>query len=121
MDGTQGSRPLGRELGQGPGRSLGFCWAGAGFLDAKCKSRLEQRTRVRRGREAVDERMCLLRVLPNCLFFFLRFYLFIHETEREREREAETQAEGEAGSMQGARPGTRFRASRITLKVARNS
>ena len=30
-------------------------------------------------------------------FFFLRFYLFMHETERERE--AETQAEGEAGSM----------------------
>ena len=40
------------------------------------------------------------------IFFFLRFYLFIHEKhrdrEREREREAETQAEGEAGSMQGA-------------------
>ena len=33
------------------------------------------------------------------LFFFLRFYLFIHE----RQRVAETQAEGEAGSMQGAR------------------
>ena len=30
-------------------------------------------------------------------FFFLGFYLFIHE--RQREREAETQAEGEAGSM----------------------
>ena len=35
-------------------------------------------------------------------FFFLRFYLFIHE----RQREAETQAEGEAGSMQGAQRGT---------------
>ena len=45
-------------------------------------------------------------------FFFLRFYLFIHE--RHREREAETQAEGEAGSMQGARCGTRPRVSRIT-------
>ena len=31
------------------------------------------------------------------IFFFLRFYLFIHET----------QAEGEAGSLQGARCGTR--------------
>lgn len=30
-------------------------------------------------------------------FFFLRFYLFIHERHREK-REAETQAEGEAGS-----------------------
>ena len=29
-------------------------------------------------------------------FFFLRFYLFIHE------RHTEIQAEGEAGSMQGA-------------------
>ena len=29
-------------------------------------------------------------------FFFLRFYLFIHDSHRERE--AETQAEGEAGS-----------------------
>ena len=46
----------------------------------------------------------------QAFFFFLRFYLFIHErhTERERETEtdrqteAETQAEGEAGSMQGA-------------------
>ena len=37
------------------------------------------------------------------IYFFLRFYLFIHE----RQREAETQAEGEAGSMQGARCGTR--------------
>ena len=35
--------------------------------------------------------------------------------DREREREAETQAEGEAGSLQGARPGTRSRVSRITL------
>ena len=47
-------------------------------------------------------------------FFFLRFYLLIHEIhththterEREREREGETQAEGEAGSMQGAQRGT---------------
>ena len=30
-------------------------------------------------------------------FFFLRFYLFIHERHRERKREAETQAAGEAG------------------------
>ena len=35
-------------------------------------------------------------------FFFLRFYLFIHE----RHRKAETQAEGEAGSLQGARCST---------------
>ena len=35
-------------------------------------------------------------------FFFLRFYLFIHE----RQREAETQAEGEVGSLQEARCGT---------------
>ena len=41
-------------------------------------------------------------------FFFLRFYLFIHE------RESETQAEGEAGSMQGALRGTRSQVSRIT-------
>ena len=62
------------------------------------------------------------KVPPNVtllFFFFLRFYLFIHEThtekEREREREAETQeeAEGEAGSMQGARFGTRSQVSRI--------
>ena len=48
--------------------------------------------------------------------YFLRFYSFIHETqrEREREREAETQAEGEAGSMQEARRGTRSLVSRIT-------
>ena len=32
-------------------------------------------------------------------FFFLRFYLFIHERHMERETEAETLAEGEAGSM----------------------
>ena len=38
------------------------------------------------------------------LFFFLRFYSFIHEGHRERE--ADTQAEGEAGSMQGTRGGT---------------
>ena len=37
---------------------------------------------------------------PTQFIFFLRFYLFIHETHREIE--AETQAEGEAGSMQGA-------------------
>ena len=43
-------------------------------------------------------------------FFFLRFYLFIHE----RYREAETQAEGEAGSMQGAQCRTRSWNSRIT-------
>ena len=48
----------------------------------------------------------------HLFFFFLRFYLFIHE-DTEREREAETQAEGEAGSMQGARRGTRSRVSRI--------
>ena len=32
------------------------------------------------------------------LFYFLRYYLFIHE----RHREAEIQTEGKAGSMQGA-------------------
>ena len=32
------------------------------------------------------------------VFFFLRFYLFMRDTQRE----AETQAEEEAGSMQGA-------------------
>ena len=36
-------------------------------------------------------------------FFFLRFYVFIHE----KQREAETQAEGEADAPRGARCGTR--------------
>ena len=45
-------------------------------------------------------------------FFFLRFYLFVHE--RHRESEAETQAEREAGSTQGAQYGTRSWVSRIT-------
>ena len=40
--------------------------------------------------------------------FFLRFYLFMRDTERE----AETQAEGEAGSMQGAQSGTQSQVSR---------
>ena len=53
-------------------------------------------------------------------FFFLRFYLFIHEThthtekERERERERLREGEAEAGSMQGARCGTQSHVSRIT-------
>ena len=46
-------------------------------------------------------------------FFFLRFYLFVRDTQRETE--AETQAEGEAGSIQGAQHGTRSRDSRIML------
>ena len=45
-------------------------------------------------------------------YFFLRFYLFIHERhreseserEREREREAETQAEGEADCIHAGSP-----------------
>ena len=37
---------------------------------------------------------------PEFCFFFLRFYLFVHE--RHSEREAETQAEGEAGIIQRA-------------------
>ena len=48
-------------------------------------------------------------VLPSFLFFFLRFYLFIHrhrEGQRHRQRE-------KAGSMQGARCGIRSRVSRI--------
>ena len=36
-------------------------------------------------------------LLSHYYYFFLRFYLFIHD--RHREREAETQAEREAGSM----------------------
>ena len=39
--------------------------------------------------------------LKKLSFFFLRFYLFIHERHREREREAETQGREEAGSMKG--------------------
>ena len=35
-------------------------------------------------------------------FFFLRFYVFIHERHTRTQRGAETQAEGEAGSKQGA-------------------
>ena len=35
-------------------------------------------------------------------FFFLRFYLFIHE--RHRDREAETQAEGEADVPRSREP-----------------
>ena len=41
--------------------------------------------------------------VASSFFFFLRFYLFMRDTERE----AETYAEGEAGSLQGARCGTR--------------
>ena len=48
------------------------------------------------------------------VFFFLRFYLFIHDTHTHRDREAETQVEGEAGSIPGARCRTRSRVSRIT-------
>ena len=33
--------------------------------------------------------------------FFLRFYLFVHETHTHTNTEAETQAEGKAGYMQG--------------------
>ena len=40
----------------------------------------------------------------SIFFFFLRFYLFIHE--KYREREAEIQAEGEAGSLRGLDPRT---------------
>ena len=39
--------------------------------------------------------------------FFLRLYLFIHETHRVREREVETQAEGERGR-------SRFHAGSLT-------
>ena len=35
-------------------------------------------------------------------FFFLRFYLFIHDRHTQRKRKVEAQAEGEGGSMQGA-------------------
>ena len=43
------------------------------------------------------------------LFFSLKIYLFMKDTERERE----TQEEGEAGSMPGARHRTQSRDSRI--------
>ena len=51
------------------------------------------------------------------LIFFLRFYLFIHETHTHTHGGggAETQAEGETGSMQGSRRGPRPQDSRITL------
>ena len=56
------------------------------------------------------------RILPSLLLkracdFFLRFYLFTHETQGERD--AETQSEGEAGSTQGAQRWTQSRVSRI--------
>ena len=55
-------------------------------------------------------------------FFFLRFYLFIHEGHRLREREAETQAEEEAGSLQEDRCGTdpRILGSRPELRLMLN-
>ena len=53
--------------------------------------------------------------LPNCCYYFLRFYLFIHEIERERE--AEKQAEGEAGSPQGAQCGTPSRIPEPCLQL----
>ena len=49
------------------------------------------------------------------MIFFLRFYLFMRDTQRERE--AETQAEEEAGSMQGAQRGTRSWDPRITPRA----
>ena len=48
--------------------------------------------------------------IPQTLPFFFLKILFIYSWE--------TQAEGEAGSMQGARLGTRSRASRITPRAA---
>ena len=55
-------------------------------------------------------------------FFFLRFYLCIHERHRERERQRhrrkEKQAEGEAGSMRGAGHRTRSRVSWIAPLAA---
>ena len=50
---------------------------------------------------------CLSR---GCFFFFLRFYLFIHERHRERGRDT---GEGEAGSVQGAQRGSRSWVSKI--------
>ena len=52
------------------------------------------------------------KALIDIIFFFLRFYLFIHE--RHTQREAETQVEGEAGSTQGARRGIRSRDPRTS-------
>uniref|UniRef100_A0A8C0KK28 Ecotropic viral integration site 5 n=1 Tax=Canis lupus dingo TaxID=286419 RepID=A0A8C0KK28_CANLU len=48
---------------------------------------------IRELKDQIAELNHEVKSLP--FFFFLRFYLFIHE----RQREAETQAEGEAGSM----------------------
>ena len=58
--------------------------------------------------------------IKSLFYFFLRFYLFIHDRHRKIERGAETQAEGEAGSMPGAQRGTRSRGSRITPRQALN-
>ena len=59
------------------------------------------------------DKLMLREAKQQNFFFFLRFYLFIHENTQRGEREAEIQAEGEAGSMQGARHGTRSQVSRI--------
>ena len=48
------------------------------------------------------------------IFYFLRFYLFIHERHKEWGGGAAAQAEGEAGSVQGARRGARSLVSGIT-------
>ena len=46
--------------------------------------------------------ICVYIELMNFILFFIRFYLFMRDTERE----AETQGEGEAGSLWGAQCGT---------------
>ena len=63
---------------------------------------LKDGTRVLVG---VTESSIFLHLKLSILFFFLRFYLFMRDTERE--------AEGEAGFTQGARCGTRSWVSRI--------
>ena len=52
--------------------------------------------------------LCLCKLV--IFFFFLRFYLFMRDTEKE----TETQAEGEVGSLRGARRGTQSQDPGIT-------
>ena len=66
------------------------------------------------AKQLTNKNIIFLFVISVNSFFFLRFYLFIHERHTHTHTEAETQAEGEAGSMQGARCGTRSLVSRIT-------
>ena len=91
-------------MSKGRGKTTGLAFTPLAEVCSPCKERSLRKTSGG-GWKKERWRIIFLQLGPE-IFFFLRFYLFMRDTQREKQRHKQREKQGPAGSlMQDSMPG----------------